>query len=146
MVVVRQLSKFMCRVGQNRIYTPYMTVYLVIFLPNYRIYTEYIFFGQPYACDYSRRASVSGIASNEHTLLHHIIVTIDLFVYVSVCVCACVRVCVRVCVCLCVCVCVCVCALRVSVCVCVCACECVRVLVCHCTLSSCLCVLIPLES
>jgi hypothetical protein len=32
----------MCRVGQNRIYTPYMTVYLVISLPNlpyiHRIY------------------------------------------------------------------------------------------------------------
>ena len=34
------LDKF--RVGQNRIYTPYMTVYLVVFLPKipyiYRIY------------------------------------------------------------------------------------------------------------
>ena len=25
----------MCRVGQNRIYTPYMTVYLLIFLPKF---------------------------------------------------------------------------------------------------------------
>jgi len=34
----------MYRVGQNRICTRYMTVYLVIFLPNYRIYTVYIWF------------------------------------------------------------------------------------------------------
>ena len=34
----------MCRVGQNCIYTPYMTVYLVISLPKYRIYTVYIWF------------------------------------------------------------------------------------------------------
>jgi hypothetical protein len=27
-------SLFINRVGQNRIYTPYMTVYLVIFLPK----------------------------------------------------------------------------------------------------------------
>ena len=35
----------MCRVGQNRIYTPYMTVYLVISLPKilyiHRIYTRF---------------------------------------------------------------------------------------------------------
>ena len=29
----------MTRVGQNRIYTPYMTVYLVVSLPKYRICT-----------------------------------------------------------------------------------------------------------
>jgi hypothetical protein len=36
--------KVMCRVGQNRIYAPYMTVYLVISMPNtaYR-YTPYIY-------------------------------------------------------------------------------------------------------
>ena len=33
----------MRRVGQNRICTPYMTVYLVIFLPKYRIYTVYTY-------------------------------------------------------------------------------------------------------
>jgi len=32
------------RVGQNRIYAPNMTVYLVISLPKYRIYTVYIGF------------------------------------------------------------------------------------------------------
>ena len=32
------------RVGQNRIYTPYMTVHLVISVPKYRIYTVYIWF------------------------------------------------------------------------------------------------------
>ena len=32
------------RVGQNCIYAPYMTVYLVISLPTYRIYTVYIWF------------------------------------------------------------------------------------------------------
>jgi hypothetical protein len=41
-----------CRTGQNRIYTPYMTVYLVISQPKilqkYRIYTAYIYgSGQP---------------------------------------------------------------------------------------------------
>ena len=34
----------MYRVGQNRIYTPYMTVYLVISLPKYCIYTVYKWF------------------------------------------------------------------------------------------------------
>ena len=34
----------LCRVGQNRIYTPYMTVYLVVSLPKYRIHTVYIRF------------------------------------------------------------------------------------------------------
>jgi len=34
----------MTRVGQNRVYTPYMTVYLVVFLPKYRVYTVYIWF------------------------------------------------------------------------------------------------------
>jgi len=34
----------MCRVGQNRIYTPYLTVHLVISLSKkYRIYTVYIY-------------------------------------------------------------------------------------------------------
>jgi hypothetical protein len=33
-----------CEVGQNRISAPYMTVYLVIFLPEYRKYTVYIWF------------------------------------------------------------------------------------------------------
>jgi hypothetical protein len=28
------------RVEQNRVYTPYMTVYLVISLPQYRLYTN----------------------------------------------------------------------------------------------------------
>jgi len=32
------------RVGQNRIYTPYMTVCMVISLPKYRIHTVYIWF------------------------------------------------------------------------------------------------------
>ena len=32
----------MCRVGQNRIYTPYMTVYLVIFLPK-KPYTHRVY-------------------------------------------------------------------------------------------------------
>jgi len=37
------------RVGQNRIYTPYMTVHLVDFLP-YHIHIVYIIgFGQPYS-------------------------------------------------------------------------------------------------
>jgi len=43
------------RVGQNRVYTPYMTVYLVISLPKYSINTVYIYIyiymvlaGQPY--------------------------------------------------------------------------------------------------
>jgi len=31
-----------CRVGQNHIYSPYMTVYLVIFCRKYRTYTVYI--------------------------------------------------------------------------------------------------------
>ena len=34
----------MARVGQNRINTPYMTVYLVVSLPKKRIYTVYIGF------------------------------------------------------------------------------------------------------
>ena len=32
------------RVGQNRIFTPYMTLFLVLSLPKYRIYTVYIWF------------------------------------------------------------------------------------------------------
>jgi len=41
----------MFRVGQNRIYTPYMTVYLVVSLPNFTVYTPYIYgSGQPYTC------------------------------------------------------------------------------------------------
>ena len=39
----------MCRVGQNRIYTPYMTVYLVIPCQKDRMCTVYIYgSGQPY--------------------------------------------------------------------------------------------------
>ena len=33
----------MCRVGQNRVYTPYMTVCIVISLPKYRIYIVYTY-------------------------------------------------------------------------------------------------------
>jgi len=33
---------FVCSVGQNRVCTLYMTVYLVISLPNHRKYTVYI--------------------------------------------------------------------------------------------------------
>ena len=41
-----------CRVGQNRIYTPYMTVYLVISLPKIP-YVPYIYgSGQPYVYDF----------------------------------------------------------------------------------------------
>jgi len=37
------------RVGQNRIYTPYMTVYLVISLQKMRVYTVYMYGSdQPY--------------------------------------------------------------------------------------------------
>jgi hypothetical protein len=32
--VVCQMPRDMCRVGQNRIYTPFVTVYLVISLPK----------------------------------------------------------------------------------------------------------------
>jgi hypothetical protein len=44
------ISIFMytCRVGQNRIYTPYITVYLMISCQN-TVYTPYIYgSGQPY--------------------------------------------------------------------------------------------------
>jgi hypothetical protein len=34
------------RIGQNRVFTPYMTVHLVISLPKKRIYTVYIWFWQ----------------------------------------------------------------------------------------------------
>jgi len=34
----------MCRIGQNRIYTPYMAVYLVISCQEYRVYALYIYF------------------------------------------------------------------------------------------------------
>ena len=34
----------MIRVGQNHVYTPYMTVHMVISLPKYRIYAVYIRF------------------------------------------------------------------------------------------------------
>jgi hypothetical protein len=45
--MLQWVSVLMCRVGQNRIYTPYMTVYLVISLPN----IPYIYgSGQPYLC------------------------------------------------------------------------------------------------
>jgi len=39
----------MCRVGQNRIYTLYMTVYLSSSLPKVTVHTPYIYdSGQPY--------------------------------------------------------------------------------------------------
>jgi len=42
-----------CRVGQNRIYTPYMTVYLVIFLPNIpNIHRIYIWFWPTFKLDH----------------------------------------------------------------------------------------------
>jgi hypothetical protein len=40
----------MRKVGQNRIYAPYLTVYLVTFLPKNTVYTPYIYIygsGQP---------------------------------------------------------------------------------------------------
>jgi hypothetical protein len=37
------------RVGQNRIFTPYMTVYLVFPCKKYRIYTVHIWFWPPLA-------------------------------------------------------------------------------------------------
>ena len=41
----------MCRVGQNRIYTPCMAVYLVISLAKNAVYTPYIYgSGKPYTC------------------------------------------------------------------------------------------------
>ena len=46
-------TQYMSRVGQNRIYAPYMTAYLVISLPKtpYIVYTPYIYgSGQPYIC------------------------------------------------------------------------------------------------
>ena len=47
------------RVGQNHIYTPYMTVYLVVFLPKYRIYTVYIYgSGQLYVLQWTRTSWV----------------------------------------------------------------------------------------
>ena len=46
--------RHVCRVGQNRIYTPYMTVHLVISLPKlpyiHRIYIYIYGSGQPYMC------------------------------------------------------------------------------------------------
>jgi len=36
-----------CRVGQNRVHTPYMTVYFVIFDQKYRVYTVYMWSWQP---------------------------------------------------------------------------------------------------
>jgi hypothetical protein len=42
--IVHSYSPCISRVGQNRIYLPYMTVYLVISLQKYRIYTVYIWF------------------------------------------------------------------------------------------------------
>jgi len=40
-----------CRVGQNRIYTPCMAVYLVISLAKNAVYTPYIYgSGKPYTC------------------------------------------------------------------------------------------------
>ena len=43
----------MYRVGQNRIYTPYMTVYLMKSLQKITLYTPYIYgSGQPYTCNF----------------------------------------------------------------------------------------------
>ena len=42
MVVSLLKIPYIYRVGQNRIYIPYMTVYMVISLPKYRICTVYI--------------------------------------------------------------------------------------------------------
>ena len=39
--IIEVYTGLMHRVGQNLIYTTHMTVYLVIPLPNYRIYTIY---------------------------------------------------------------------------------------------------------
>ena len=57
----------MVRVGQNRIYAPYMTVYLVIFLPKTLHITVYIGSGQPYLYTHknahARHRKVEGIWS-----------------------------------------------------------------------------------
>jgi hypothetical protein len=54
---MKQTSLHMCRVGQNRIYAPYMTVYWDIPCQKFRIYTIYIYgSGQPYTCAVSEGA------------------------------------------------------------------------------------------
>jgi hypothetical protein len=59
---VTERQRCICRVGQNRIHTPYMTVYLMISLPKYRRYTVYIYgSGQPYVfVTLLKRACYSG--------------------------------------------------------------------------------------
>jgi hypothetical protein len=42
LVMTRVGHNHICRVGQNRVYTPYMTVYLVISLPNV-VHKPYIY-------------------------------------------------------------------------------------------------------
>jgi len=45
LVALKACTQHICRVGQNRIYGPYMTIYLVISLPK----ISYIYgYGQPY--------------------------------------------------------------------------------------------------
>jgi len=41
MAYTNVMLQITCRVGQNRIYTPYITVCMVISLPEYRMYTVY---------------------------------------------------------------------------------------------------------
>ena len=45
---IGRVRGIICKVGQNRLYTPYMTVYLVMFLPKIPYITPYIYgSGQP---------------------------------------------------------------------------------------------------
>ena len=57
----------MCRVGQNRVYTPYMTVCMMISLPKipyiHRKYLKMYVSGQPYACLPASRARTSVTAA-----------------------------------------------------------------------------------
>ena len=58
------------RVGQNRIYMPYMTVYLVISCPKYRIYTVYIWFWPTLLLTLLLVTCPSQVASHCTFLLH----------------------------------------------------------------------------
>ena len=97
----------MCRAGQNHVYTPYMTVYLVISLPRTPYMYRIIYGpGHPYVCAHP------GGPCMVHAL-GRVAVPVCQYAYSSY---SCVM---RACVCE-----------RTSVCVCVCACVCARACVC----------------
>ena len=66
--VPQGVGQRLCRVGQNRTYIPYMTVYLVISLQKLPyIHRIYMVLGQPYACASGIDVAVVGLHTHART-------------------------------------------------------------------------------